>query len=252
MKRVAAKRLIAFVAFLAVWELVGRSGLVSPIILAAPSDIYRALLESGGEFLDGFRVTLGEIAAAICLSWTGGLAAGLLLGSWPYGAALFGPTFSSFFAVPLVTWYPLIVIWLGIGSASKICYAAIGGFFPIALSTLNSVRNLDRHYVTFGRSIGWSQSQIVLRILLPLALPSVLSGLRIGTALAVIGVIVSEMLGSQAGLGFWITYHRTLYDTGHVYLGILLSLVCVVAVNVLLSRLERRFGAWRESQAAES
>lgn len=243
-----ATRLAATFLVLAVWELVRRTGWISPIILASPSDIYAAFRSSGAEFIDAFWVTLGEIAAAIAIAWPLGVLAGLVLGSRPYWAAVFGPVFAAFFAIPLITWYPLLMIWLGIGSSSKIFYAVISGFFPISLSTLNSVRHLDRQYFRLGHSIGCSRPRILFQILVPLALPSILAGLRIGTALIVIGVIVTEMLASLGGLGFWITYHRTLYDTGHVYLGILLSLLCVVVVNGGLSRLERRFGAWRQPE----
>jgi NitT/TauT family transport system permease protein/taurine transport system permease protein len=80
----------------------------------------------------------------------------------------------------------------------------------------------------------------------PLALPAIVSGLRVGTGLVVIGVVVTEMLASLGGLGFLISYHRTLFDTGHVYFGILLALLIAVGVNVALTHLDRRVGAWRE------
>jgi NitT/TauT family transport system permease protein len=242
-----ARRAAAVVAFLALWELVCRTGWISPIILAPPSAIYAAFLDSGREFIAAFWVTAGEIAIAIAIAWPLGVITGLVLGSAPYMAAIFGPVFAAFFAIPLITWYPLLMIWVGIGSASKISYAVISGFFPIVLNTLNGVRHVDRHWMRFGASIGCSRPQILFQILLPLGLPAILSGLRIGTALIVIGVIVTEMLASLRGLGFWITYHRTLYDTGHVYLGILLSLLCVLIVNLGLGRLEARYGAWRDS-----
>lgn len=245
----AAAWLLGAVVVLGVWEYVRRAGLVSPVILASPSDIYFAFRKSGGAFLDAFRLTLFEIAVALAIAWSLGVALGLVIGVSVYASAVMGPVFAALFAIPLITWYPLLMIWFGIGPGSKIVYAVISGFFPIALSTLTAVRHLDRHYIRFGRSVGCSHLRILCQILLPMALPSILAGLRIGTALAVIGVVVSEMLGSFGGLGFWITYYRSLYDTGQVYLGILLALACVLAVNILVSRLERRFGAWREDAA---
>jgi NitT/TauT family transport system permease protein len=86
---------------------------------------------------------------------------------------------------------------------------------------------------------------------LPLALPAVVSGLRVGTGLVVIGVVVTEMLASLGGVGFWISYHRTLFNTGHVYFGMVLALLIAVAVNVALTRLERRIGIWRAREQAE-
>ena len=87
--------------------------------------------------------------------------------------------------------------------------------------------------------------QTYTRVIFPLALPSVVSGLRVGTGLTVIGVIVTEMLASLGGVGFLISYHRTLFNTGHVYFGIVLALMMAVAVNIGLTWLDHRVGLWR-------
>lgn len=237
--------LIALV-FVGLWEAARRFSGISPLILASPSDMIIALYKSHHEFAVAFRVTVVEIFTAIAISWPLGLSIGLIVGRMPYAAAMMGPIFSSLFAIPLITWYPLLMIWLGIGSSSKIVYAVISGFFPIVLHTLSAVRNLDEQYIRFGRSIGVSRLAIAVKILLPLALPTILAGLRIGTALIVIGVLVTEMLASLGGLGFLITYHRNLYETGYVYAGIALSLICVAIVNTVLSHLERKYAMSQE------
>ncbi len=111
---------------------------------------------------------------------------------------------------------------------------------------MDGVRLIDRGFVRLAQSIGASGgAEPALRIYFPLSLPAILSGLRIGTSLVVIGVVVCEMLASTDGLGFWISYNRTLFKTGHVYLGIALAMTSVVLVNIGLSHLERRFGAVR-------
>ncbi len=243
-----ARRVLIGAVVVGAWQLLRSFDLVSGIILASPSEIYAAIRDSGWEFLGAFWLTFVEIMAALAIAWAAGVVLGLLIGSVRYAAAVFGRVFSAFFAVPLITWYPLLLIWLGLDSKSKIAYGAISGFFPVVLNTIYAVRQVDLQFIRFGRSIGCSRSRILVQILAPLVLPSILTGLRIGSALVVIGVIVTEMLSSLGGLGFWISYHRNLYNTGHVYLGILLSLCCVLLVNVALSRLERRFGAWRVAE----
>ena len=237
-----------FVAVLVLLELSRRAEFVSPLILASPSEVAQALSESGDEFLAAFLVTLGETAQAIVVTWTSGLTAGLVFGSSPLLATAAGPILGALFAIPLIVLYPLFIAWFGIGPASKVIFGAVAGFFPIAINTMEGVRALDRRFEEYGRSIGASQATILLRILLPFALPSILSGLRIGTSLIVVNVIVSEMLASFAGLGFWISYHRTMFETGHVYLGIILALLCVVVVNWTLSIVEKRYFAWNTSR----
>jgi len=188
---------------------------------------------------------------ALALAWTLGIGAGAIFGRRPFVSAVSGPLLSSLFAVPLITWYPLFMVWFGIGMASKIAYAAVSGFFPIAINTMNGVRGVDVRYLVFARAIGCSPSQAIFRVVLPLAMPSIMSGLRIGTALVVIGVIVAEMLASLGGIGYLISYYQSLYATGHVYLGILFALACALLANSSLSLVERRFTRWRELQIGE-
>jgi NitT/TauT family transport system permease protein len=240
---------IAVVA-LALLEAIVRLGLVNRIILAAPSDVVLAITTDGGIFLRAFGTTVIEIALAIVISWTLGIAVGVIAGSSHQLAQAVTPVLSSLFAIPLIILYPLLMAWLGIGPGSKVAFGVLSGFFPIALNTIDGVRAIERRYLDFARSIGTTTAQTYTRIVFPLALPSMISGLRVGTGLVVIGVIVTEMLASLGGIGFLISYHRTLFNTGHVYFGIALALLLAVAVNVGLTRLERRVGLWRIREQA--
>lgn len=251
MSRLTLVRLIVIIVILLVWESVREFNLVSPLLLASPSEIGTAFVTSWPQFLAAFQVTLGEIVAALAIAFVLGVGVGLIAGSTAFASMVSGPLLVSLFAVPLITWYPLFMVWFGIGGASKIAYGAISGFFPIAINTMNGIRNFDQQYVLYGRAIGCSRLQIVVRILFPLALPSIIAGLRIGVALVIIGVIVAEMLGSLRGIGFLITSYRNLYEIGSVYLGILLSVLCALLANLGLSALERRFTRWREMQMTE-
>ena len=251
MSRAASVRLGSIILFVALWEAVRQLDLVHAVVLAAPSEIVAAALADGGQFLAAFRVTVLEMAVAIAITWSAGIGFGLLAGAIPQLGLAAGPIMTSLFAVPLIIWYPLFIVWVGIGPESKVLFAVISGFFPIALNTLYGVRLLDRRYLLLGRSIGASRWQSLFRILIPLALPAIVSGLRVGSALVVIGVVVTEMLVSTAGLGFWISYHRTLFNSGHVYLGILLALLCALLVNWGLTRIERHYGHWRDLEASE-
>ena len=241
MKRASLIKIAFAIVFLALWEAIARAKLVSPIILAAPSDIITAFATSGGEFFVAFQITAASILVATILAWIIGVGFGLAAGLSPLGYGISSPLMMGFFAIPLITFYPLFIVWFGIGPGSKIAFAVMTGSVPIALNTMDGVRMIDQGFVQLSRSIGASAAQSYLRIYLPLALPAILSGLRIGTSLVVIGVIVCEMLASVDGIGFWISYNRTLFKTGHVYLGIALAMSCVAAVNFSLKQIERKF-----------
>jgi NitT/TauT family transport system permease protein len=244
-------RLIVIVAILIIWESVRRLNLVGPLLLASPTEIAKAFVKSWPQFLAAFEITLFEIVVALAISFAIGLILGLIAGATVFTAAVAGPVLASLFAVPLITWYPLFLVWFGIGASSKVAYGVISGIFPIAINTMNGIHNLDRQYLTYGQAIGCSRLQILVRILIPLALPSIIAGLRIGVALVIIGVIVAEMLGSLGGIGYLITNYRNLYEIGAVYLGILLSLFCALLANLGLSAVEARYTRWHELQSAK-
>jgi NitT/TauT family transport system permease protein/taurine transport system permease protein len=239
------RSLAVAVAAVAAWEAIVRLGLVSAIIVAAPSDIILAAASDGAIFLRAFATTAIEIAAAIVMTWTLGIAVGLIAGSSHSLASATAPVLSSIFAVPLIILYPLLMAWLGIGPLSKVVFAVLSGFFPVALNTIDGVRAIERRYIAFARSVGATRLQTYARIIFPLALPAIVSGLRVGTGLVVIGVIVTEMLASLGGIGFLISYHRTLFNTGHIYFGMMLALLMAVPVNMGLTAIDRRIGRWR-------
>lgn len=239
---------LAILGLLAIWEGACRLGVVNPIILAPPSGIALAAWTDGAQFLQALRTTAGGIALAVAASWSIGVGIGLAIGASRLSFVAFGAILSSLFAIPLIVWYPMFVVWAGIGSESKVLFGIVTGTLPVALNTAAGIRLIDQRFVPFGRSIGAGALTIYLRIVLPFALPAVVSGLRIGTALAVSSVIVGEMLASTDGVGFWISYHRTLYNTGHVYFGMLLAVACVLAVNAVLAGLEDRLGSWRREE----
>jgi NitT/TauT family transport system permease protein/taurine transport system permease protein len=239
-------------ALVAVWETVVRLSLISPIILAAPSDILLAAEKDAPVFIRALFTTVIEMGVAIVLAWTLGIGFGLIAGSSHRIAQSTAPVLSSIFAIPLIIVYPLLMAWIGIGPFSKIVFGVLAGFFPIALNSIDGVRAIDRNYFLFARSVGATRLETQALIVFPLALPAVLSGLRVGTGLVVIGVIVTEMLASLGGLGYVISYHRTLFDTGHVYFGIVLALLIAIGVNSALTRLDRRLTHWRMRQQAET
>jgi NitT/TauT family transport system permease protein/taurine transport system permease protein len=247
-----AKTIVILLVLLAVWEASVRLDFINQIILAPPSAIVAAASTDGAVFLNAFATTAGEIGAAIVVAWTLGIGIGLVVGSFYRLAAATAPVLSSIFAIPLIILYPLLIGWLGIGPGSKVVFGVLSGFFPIALNTIEGVRAVEQRYFMFARSIGASVLQTYARIVLPLALPSIISGLRVGTGLVVIGVLVTEMLASLGGVGYLISYHRTLFNTGHVYFGIALSLLMAVAVNLALSWVERRVGNWRILERIEA
>ena len=244
----STRKVLYFVLFLLAWQAISSAGVVSPIILASPLDIALAVRTSGRDYLSAIPFTLFEIVVGIGAAWILGVGVGLLIGMSRLLSAAVAPILSSIFAMPLIVWYPIMLVWFGIGAESKIVFGAAGGFFPIALNTVTAAQSFDRRFITLGRALGASGLQLYWKFVLPLLLPLIIAGLRIGTSFVVIGILVSEMIASTDGIGFWISTNRTLFNTGAVYLGIILALSACMLVNWLLTVLERKAGAWRDAE----
>lgn len=237
-------KLGAVAAFLALWEALPDLGIVHPIILAPPSAVLQAARADWPVYLGGLRITLLEALAALALSWAIGLSLGVALGSSARAARAAVRPLESAFAMPWVVLFPLVLVWAGIGSPSKVLFATVAATFPILLTTTAAVSTVDRTAVLLARALGASRLQIFTKVLVPFALPQILSGLRLGTAVATISVVTGEMLASVGGLGFIITYNRTQFETGHVYLGLLLAVCLALGANWLMNRVEGRLCWW--------
>lgn len=243
--KISLVRWCILLGLLLVWEGLYRLGMLNPIIFGSPSLIVLAVIKNGKSFAMAFWITSFEIVIASAFSWIFGVLFGLVCGTGPKTAKLMAPLLSAVLAIPLVVLYPVLIAWLGIGITSKIAFGAVFGFFPIALTTLQGVRSIDTSYIAMARANGARWYQILLRVIMPLALPAIVSGLRIGTALVVIGVLQGELMASYNGLGFLISYNRSIFNTGQVYLGIMLALVLALVANRFLTLIEARYSRWR-------
>jgi NitT/TauT family transport system permease protein len=174
------------------------------------------------------------------LACGGGILAGALLGGVPALRRLMLPVASSLYAVPVVILYPVLTAWFGIGSESKIAFAAVYGVFPTLLGTAAGIATIDPNLLLTARSMGATLPQRIVRVILPASLPTVLAALRLGGALVIVGVVVSEMLTSTAGLGYLVTSYRTVLDSPHVFAAVLLVLVVGMLFDALMRVLEQR------------
>jgi NitT/TauT family transport system permease protein/taurine transport system permease protein len=242
-------RWVCLAALLLAWELLPRLGAVPPVMLAPLSEAMAAGFRSADTFAAALATTFGQLVSALAFAYGVGAAAGLLLGSLRPLRETLLPVVSSIYAVPLVIVYPVLTAWVGIGPESKIIFGALYGFFPMALAVAAGVQTVDRQFVLVARSMGATTLQLLLRIMLPAAVPSILSGLRIGGAMTAIGVVVAEMMAATGGIGFLITQNRTMFNTADVYFGIFLVLVLAGLLDSFIGLVERRFASWYPREA---
>jgi NitT/TauT family transport system permease protein len=241
----ATLRRLIILGLVVLWEVLPRLGLIPSLFLPPLSSVLVAGWRDAGEYGRALLVTLLEVAFAMVIACGGGILAGAVVGSLPRLRALLLPLVSGLYAVPLVILYPIFTVWLGIGPESKIAFAAIYGFLPTMLGTAAGIRTIDPQFLVAARSMGATLPQLLAHVVLPAAIPTVLAGLRLGGALVIVGVVVSEMLTSAAGIGYLISRYRTLLDSPHVFVGILAVLGLAIIFDAVVQFIERHVAGWR-------
>ena len=241
----ATVRRLILVLILVLWELVPRTGLLAELFLPSLSKTLTVLVQNWDEYGHALVVTLYEVALAMLIACGGGILIGALVGGLAVLRNLLLPVFSSLYAVPIVILYPIFTAWFGIGSESKIAFAGLYGFFPVMLSTAAGIRTIDQHLLLAARSMGATVPQQITRVIIPASIPTVLAGLRLGGALTIIGVVVSEMLTSANGIGYLVTKNRTTLDSPRVFAAIIVILTLSVVYDIAVRFIERRTLVWQ-------
>lgn len=210
--------------------------------LSSPAATFRRAggLLSGPTFWGHARETGLAFVYSLGLAIAGGLAIGLLLGLNKTGAAVAEPILVSIYSLPKVTLYPLILLIFGLGLPAKVAFGTIHGIIPIAIFAMNAVRKLPPIYLRAARSLRLSRGETLRVVVVPAALPEIVSGLRIGFSLTLLGVLIGEMFASQRGLGFLIMNAIGQFDVDTMVAVILMLAVVAVSANALLLALDRR------------
>lgn len=239
-------QLAFLVGFLVFWWVITAAGWISPFFLPAPGDVARVFYQLivTGEILPDLSITARELATSFPMALGAGLTIGYLVSVSRYSVDVFEPMLAGLFAVPLIIFYPLNVLVLGIGPESKIAHGAIYGFFPIVLSAIQGFGTVEPAYLKSAKSLGASRFQILRRVLLPAALPSIMAGIRMGFILTFVATIGSETIASIAGLGHRIVWYAESLETDKMFAYIVFIIIIAVASNAILSWIERR-STWR-------
>jgi ABC-type nitrate/sulfonate/bicarbonate transport system permease component len=238
---------IGFLAgVLALWYLATTRWGVNRLLLPNPVAVWQQLLDvlRSGEYLPDLRVTLTELAVAFVLATTSGTLVGFFVSRSRYTVRVFDPLFAGIYSIPIILFLPLYVLFFGLGPASKIALGTTISFFPIVISTIAGFSNVDRTLVTAARSMGASNSQLFRYVLVPAALPVILSGLRMGFTIALLSIIGSETIASLAGLGHHIVQLAEGMDMARMFAYIAFVVVIAAVLNGIVSYLEARGRRW--------
>ncbi|UWU81514.1 ABC transporter permease subunit [Bradyrhizobium huanghuaihaiense] len=237
---------LAPVVLLIVWELLAQAGWLSPQVLPAPSKVVRTAfkLVASGSLLNDLGVSLRRAVTGFAIGASIGFALGTLVGFSRIAEAAIDRSVQMIRAIPFLALLPLVIVWLGVGEAEKIFLVALGVTFPIYINTTLGIRQVDPKLVELGRVQGLGTLDLIRRIILPGALPSILTGVRYALATAWLALVVAETIGAQSGIGFLAMDAREFLRTDVIVLTIVIYAVIGVAADAIARTLERRLLAW--------
>jgi NitT/TauT family transport system permease protein len=224
-----------------------RAGFISNLSLPRPSDVVLTFVDliETGLLWKHLGLSLQRLLVGGLLGALAGIAVGVLIGLFSLARAGLVPVVAAIFPVPKIALLPLFIIWFGIDESSKYALIAFGTFTPTVVATYGGVDNVDRGLIRMGQSFGLTWWSIVRKIVLPGALPSILSGLRVSLAIAIILLVAAEMLGAEYGVGAYILEAGSLYDLERLFAGVTILSVLGVLLSWTIGRIERAVLAWR-------
>ena len=233
-----------------IWQIASTSGWVSPVFLPPPGAIVTALgrLATTGyvdsTLLQHVGASLGRVFAALFFSLIIGVPAGVLIATSPVGRGVLDPIVEFLRPLPPLAYLPLVIIWFGIGETSKILVIALSMAPAIIISTASGVRSASKNQVNAARAFGASPLQLLIHVLLPAAVPSILTGVRIALGAGWTTLVAAELVAASRGLGYMIQSAAQFLVTDVVIAGILVISAIAFAFEALLRFVERRYVPW--------
>jgi NitT/TauT family transport system permease protein len=242
--------ILTFVVLMVIWEIAGRGG--NPFLTSHPSAIFRALVEQirTGQLQHAFLQSLQPLVLGYALAIIIGIPIGLALGRYWAVEAGFGYYFIGLDATPLVAFLPLFILWFGLHLTVKVVIVFLFSMTPIVVNTWMGVKSVPRTLVEVGKSFVGSEVFIIRKIVLPYALPSIITGLRLGMGRAVIAMAIAELFTALSGLGGLLLKRSEDYDTAGTFVPALVFMVMGITAVGALGWIERRVAPWHKATSA--
>ena len=239
MSPVTLLRIAIILGVLALWEFLAHSGWLYRDVVPSLLAIGRALVEllASPDYWFNLGVTAGEIGVALAIGGVAGLAVGLLLGANRFLSKAFEPYLYYLGPTPKIIFFPIMIMWFGVGVESKIALGALSCFFPVALSVAAGMRQIDKVLIRVGESFRASPWQMAMKIYLPAMRHPIINGVRLGFGVALIGTLLAETKLSNKGVGFLIIQAYSTFDMPRMYAMLIVLFVLAIGANALVGRL---------------
>jgi len=244
---VAGTQLVLLVTFLGAWELGVRAKLIDPFFFASPSQIGTTIAKwwHQGYILGDVAITMWETILGLVIGGVIGVALGVLLAANRFLGAVFEPLLVLLNSIPRVTLVPLFILWFGFTLMSKVVSAVVLVLFVVFFATYAGIKDVDPTLVANARVLGASRADIVRHVLVPSALTWIFASLRSAVGFALIGAVVAEYFGANAGVGYRIQYSEAQLNTSGVFAGLFILMVLVFVVDLFIRWVQRKLIVWK-------
>lgn len=237
------------VLILVIWEIAVKTGALRASLLPAPSTIGKALVKNFQNntlpehiFVSVSRVIKGYIAGSLA-----GIVLGIFMGLIPWFRKALSVVTGVLRPIPIIAWVPILILFLGIGEASKVVVIGIGTFWPVLTSVMYGVRDVDLKYIEVATIMKKSRWEVIRYVILPAALPTIFSGLRTAIGIAWISVVGAELIASSSGLGYMISYAREMSRADNMFAGVIIIGLIGWFINILIGWLEKLTVRWSDN-----
>lgn len=241
---------IGVLMLLAAWQVCAVTGLVDVRISSEPTQVVQEEIKlfGNGSLWAPIGNTASEVGWALAIIVVLGIPIGILLGRVTVLRQMTDPIVSILNSVPYVLFLPLIIFWFGLGERSRILVVVWAGILPLIINTAAGVRNINRDYLRVGKAFSVSRSRFFASILLPAAMPFILTGLRLAVARALVGAIVVEFFLSSNGLGYFVQTQTSNFQMSAAMAGIVVMAVAALVLTRLIGAVEKRTLSWSQAQ----
>lgn len=238
---------ISVISGLVIWQLVGQFVVGNNLFLATPIASVNAAIQmaSKGSLWTNMRVSGEEFLIGFVIACIAGILIGLAMSSNKAVAAILQPWISGFYATPIVALAPLLILWFGVGILSKIAVVISLVIFPVSINTEAGLNATDRELVEAAHAFGATKSEIFKKVSIPSAAPYILTGLRLGIGRGLIGVVVGELFGANAGLGFLINNAAQVFNMPNLFAGLMIFAVAGITLTAGFRKMEQKIVHWQ-------
>lgn len=236
------------------WEVLARTGVIDPFFFSYPSQVLRQVWTwavdgtQAGPLWQQVAITVEEAVFGFVIGVVLGVICGVALGRVRILSEVFGPYIKVLNSIPRIVLGSILIVWLGLGMASKVALAVVLVFFAVFFNAFQGTREVDRNLVANARILGASKGQVTRQVVLPSAFTWIIASMHTSFGFALIGAIVGEFLGAMKGLGLLITTAQGTFNPGGIFAAMLIIAVVALIAEFLIGLLEKRLLSWRPPQ----